>query len=131
MDVKKILLAEYDAFLINIYAGELRKSGYNISIALDGEGAINRVKSINPDLLILDASLPGTKECPDGFSVLKRLREDEAFKELKVVMLSNYTKEDNPENTSKSILDFGVIKNFAKAEFTAEEIVDEVKRILS
>jgi len=121
--MNKILLAECDAFLIGVYASQFRKQGYSTSIAPDGEIAINRLKSINPDLLIIDASLPKI----DGFGVLKFLRGEESLKDLKVVMLSNFGQE---EEVKKSLA-FGVIKYFIKAEHTAEEIVDEIKTILS
>ncbi len=121
--MKKILLAENDTFLISIYANQLRKSGYSTSIARDGEIVIDRIKDISPDLLILDSDLPKT----EGFSILKRLREDAGIKELKVVMLSNFFQEGNiDENT-----ELGVIKYFSKAENTSEEIVAEIKRILN
>lgn len=121
--MKKILLAEYDGFLIGVYASQLRKSGYSISIASDGEIAINRVKAINPDLLVLDVSLPKI----DGFGVLKAIRQDLGFNDLKIVMLSNFKQEDE----IKKGIDFGVLKYFTKIDHTAEEIAEEVKRILS
>jgi len=121
--MNKILLAEGDVFLIGVYANQLRKMGYSISIAPDGEIAINRIKSINPDLLIIDAALPKI----DAMGVLKALRQDMGFNELKVIMLSNFAQGADAEK----IKEFGVLKYFIKAENTAEEIADEIKRILS
>ena len=108
--MKKILLAEFDTFLINVYVNEFRKLGHSISIAPDGEIAINRIKNNNPDLLILDASLPKI----NGSSVLKILREDMGLKELKVVMLSDFINEEE----NKKNVGFGIIKQFMKAEST-------------
>ena len=121
--MQKILLAECDAFLINVYASELRKSGYSTTIAQDGEIAISRIKMLNPDLLILDANLPKV----DGFSILKTLREDMGLSSLKVIMLSDFNQQDEINDS----LQFGVEKYFTKAESSAEEIVNEIKRILS
>lgn len=120
--MKKILLAENDAFLIGIYVNQLRKSGYSTSVALDGEITISRIKNVNPDLLIIDIGLPKI----DGFSVLKKIREDMGLKELKVVMLSNF----GQDQQIKENIGFGIIKYFSKAENTAEEIVEEIKQIL-
>ena len=121
--MKKILLAENDVFLINVYVNQLRKSGYSTSIASDGDIIINRIKSNTPDLLVLDASLPKI----DGFSVLKKIREDAGLRELKVIMLLNF----NQEQEINSGLNLGAIKCFSKAENTAEEIAEEIKTILS
>ncbi len=121
--MNKILLAENDAFLIGVYASQFRKLGYSTSIAPDGEVAISRIKSFNPDILVIDAALPKI----NAMGVLKALRQDVGFNELKVIMLSNFAQGADAEK----IKEFGVLKYFIKAENTAEEIADEIKRILS
>ena len=73
---KTILLAEHDPFLINVYSKELRKYGYNTSVVSDGAIVLNRIRSIQPDLMILDVSLPHTENDYKGLSVLKSLRSD-------------------------------------------------------
>jgi DNA-binding response OmpR family regulator len=120
---KKILLAEHDSFLVSVYVNQLRKSGYSISIAPDGEVIISRIKSIGPDLLVLDAGLPKT----DGLNILQTIRDELGLKELKVVLLSNFDQQEYVEKKS----DLGIIKTFLKAENTAEEIADEIQKILS
>jgi len=129
--MKKILLAEGNPFLISIYTEQLRKSGYSVSIVSSGELAISRARKINPDLLILDAGLPGgpkdSSGYSDGFSVLRELKEDLGFKDMKIVLLSNFEKEEEILNFT----DFGALKYFKKAENTSEEIVEEIKKILS
>jgi CheY-like chemotaxis protein len=121
--MKNILLAENNAFLINVYGNQLKKSGYNISVAPNGEAVISQTKSAGPDLLILDDNIPKI----DGFSVLKILRENPGLKELKVVTLSDSNQEENINNE----LEFGVIKSLSKSENTAEEIAEEIKQILN
>ena len=121
--MKKILLAEYDIFLTNIYASQLRKSGYSISIAPDGETVVSRTKNINPDLLILDTTFPKI----DGFAILKVLRSDDSLRGIKVIMLSNFSEKEEIEKS----FDLGAVKYFAKSENTAEEIVEEINQILN
>jgi len=117
-NAKTILLAEHDPFLINVYAKELRKLGYKTSVVSDGEIVLNRIRNIEPDLMIMDASF---------LPALKSLREDIMLKDLKVVMLHNVS---HPKHAEK-FFRFGVETHFSKSENTAEEIVNEVKRILS
>lgn len=120
--MKKILLAINDAFLINVYAKELRKHGFSISIASDTEMAINRAKNSNPDLLVLDAGLPNA----GGLDVFKKIREDLGMKNLNIIMLSNFSHEEQIKNNSS-----GAIKYFLKTENTAEDLAKGIKRILS
>ena len=126
-NAKTILLAEHDPFLINIYTKELRKLGYNTSVVSDGAIVLNRIRSIEPDLMILDVSLPHPENNYKGLSVLKSLRSDILLKDLKVVMLHDSVL---PQNKDK-FYRLGVNKHFSKAGHTAEEIGKEVKRILS
>lgn len=130
--MKKILIAGRDPFLLRVYANRLRNSGYDIIIASEGETVINRAKNINPDLLILDSSMPGAvasnSNFRNGSSILSALREDESLKDLKVVMLSSFEHEEEIRNIS--YFD-APLKHLSKAENTAEEIAQEIKRILS
>ena len=86
--MKKILLAECDSFLINVYANQMRKSGYGVDFALDGELVLSKIKENNPDLLILDVVLPKI----NGWEVLRIIKEDLKLKNLKVAMLSYLSK---------------------------------------
>ncbi len=121
--MKKILLAENNPFLIGIYAGQLRKLGFDTIVAPDGEIAINRIKNINPDLLVLDAGLPKV----NGLGVLKAIRQEMGLNELKVIMLSDFGYEADNEKTKE----LGVLKCFSKAECASEEIAGEIKKLLS
>lgn len=125
--MKNILLAERSPFLVGIYADRLRKSGYNVITTTDADAAISCARRANPDLLILDASIPGAVNNIDGFSVIRALRGDEKLKDLKIVMLANLSIEQEVIN----FVDFGAIKYFLKEDKTSEEIVEEVKKILS
>jgi DNA-binding response OmpR family regulator len=122
MNPKKILLAEHDTFLIGVYAKELRASGFSVSIVPEEKIVLERIESVNPDLLILDVCLPEG----DGISTLKNIRKNEKLKDLKVIMLSCFS---DPDDIEKSI-ELGATKFFAKAENTAEELVNEIKKIL-
>jgi CheY-like chemotaxis protein len=47
----------------------LTNTGYNISVAFDGEGALGLIKKLKTDLILLDVMMPGL----DGFEVCKGL----------------------------------------------------------
>ena len=120
--MKTILLVEDDSFIVDIYASQFQKEGFQVDIANDGQMALEKIKNVPPDLLVLDIGLPKLT----GWEVLKSLRNDPKTKDLKVIVISNFNKEDGAENTAG----LGVIKYFVKIESTPEEIVNTVKEIL-
>ncbi len=121
--MKKILLVEDDSFILDIYGNQLKKEGYAVDIANDGEMALEKLQNSVPDLLLLDIGLPGI----DGWEVLKRLRRDPRTQDLKVVIISNNDKEDGADH----IEHLKVLKYFLKIETPAEEIVQFVNKTLN
>ncbi|MEK7124542.1 MAG: response regulator [Patescibacteria group bacterium] len=120
--MKTILLAEDDNFIIDIYAGQLRKEGYNVIIAKDGQMILDKIKEIWPDLIILDLNLPKIH----GWEVLRILRNDPKTQNLKVIVISNINSKDYPDNFA----DFKVIRYFLKIETSVEDMIKAVKEIL-
>ena len=120
MDYKrKILLSSANPLLINIYANELRKSDYGISVVPHADLVVKRIRDMNPDMVILDA---------DGFSSLEKIRRSPEFKGLKVVMLCDSKQESGERiEVPRKIFE----KHFVKAENSVQEIAGEIQRILS
>ena len=68
--MNKILIVEDEARLAAFVEKGLRKSGFQTTVAEDGEQAINKVESSDFDLVLLDLGLP----IKDGWTVLRELR---------------------------------------------------------
>ncbi|MEA5078999.1 MAG: response regulator transcription factor [Anaerolineaceae bacterium] len=69
---EKILVVEDEKALQETLAYNLVHEGYEVTVAGDGETAIEKARAIHPDLLILDIMLPGK----DGFEVCRILRQE-------------------------------------------------------
>jgi DNA-binding response OmpR family regulator len=82
--LKKILVVEDDADLLELLAFNLRKAGFQVGTASDGIEALKKAKSLNPDLVLLDAMIPEL----DGFAVCETLRRDPRRTRLPVLMLT-------------------------------------------
>ena len=63
----------------------LLRADYRLSVALDGETALRAVAKNLPDLVLLDIVMPQL----DGYAVCRRLRENEAWREIPVMFLSS------------------------------------------
>ena len=69
--MRRILLIEDNHDYAATLGANLEREGYRVSIANDGIDGLERARTQNPDLIILDLMLPGM----NGFSVLQRLRD--------------------------------------------------------
>ena len=80
----KILLAEDDNQIGDMISFKLSNSGHQIVRARDGEQAVKLVARERPDLILLDAMMPGLS----GFEVLRRLKSDSTVRSIPVIMVT-------------------------------------------
>ena len=119
---KNILIIEDDKFLRELIIQKLIKEGYDTAEAIDGEEGIKKVKTVKPDLVLLDLILPGI----DGFEVLTRMKKDPSLVQIPVIILSNLGQKDDVERGLK----LGAVDYLIKAHFTPREIIDKIKNTL-
>lgn len=122
MTARRILLVEDDRFLRRACEVSLRQRGFVVTTAADGEEALRQVRAEPPDLILLDLLMPKMK----GTEVLKALRAEEATREIRVLILSNSSREQDVEE----IKTLGVSGYFVKADLSLQELGDMVARLL-
>jgi len=83
--VSRILLAEDDRILRKAGEVSLKKKGYDVIAAVDGEDALVKALAEKPDLVLLDVMMPKM----NGFDVLFALKRDPIVKDIPVIMLTN------------------------------------------
>jgi len=118
--MKKILLVEDDPFLIDIYTTKLKESGFSVEVANDGEAALRKARENKPDLVILDIVLPQI----DGWEILRKIKSEPEFKNLKVIILSNLGQKEEVEKGIK----LGAAKYLIKAHYTPSQVIKEIKK---
>ena len=84
----KALVVDDDRVLADLTAFALRRAGFDVIQAFDGEVALRRWEAEQPDLIILDVNLPRV----DGFTVCRRIR---AVAATPIIMLTVRDKEDD------------------------------------
>jgi two-component system, OmpR family, alkaline phosphatase synthesis response regulator PhoP len=81
---KRILLVDDEVDFIEVVRVRLEDSNYEVIVAYDGEEALERAERDEPNLIILDIMLPKIS----GFDVCRKLKIDENFKNIPIIMLS-------------------------------------------
>jgi signal transduction histidine kinase/DNA-binding response OmpR family regulator/HAMP domain-containing protein/uncharacterized protein YaaR (DUF327 family) len=101
----------------------LEIEGYRAVALFGGEDALKNIEAINPSLVILDLIMPGV----DGFAVVQRLRSQERWNNLPIVILSggDITTEQR-QDLDKLIEEF-----IDKGHFSKELITNTIKKIIS
>ncbi|MDP4010365.1 MAG: response regulator transcription factor [Candidatus Spechtbacteria bacterium] len=120
---KKILLVEDDPFLSEIYITKFEEAGYVVEVADDGEKGFQKIKTSNPDIVLLDIILPKMT----GLEILESAKRDNALKDIPVIILSNLGSDDD---TNKA-LELGAKGYLIKSQYTPSEVVAKVEEILN
>jgi DNA-binding response OmpR family regulator/anti-anti-sigma regulatory factor len=121
-DTSLILIADDNPVNLELLSDTLGVEGYDIAVASDGEMAIERVRLEPPDLILLDAMMPGV----DGFEACKRLKNDPATSDIPVIFMTALT------DVSHKLrgLRLGAVDYLVKP-FEQEEVVLRVKNHLA
>ena len=118
MEKRKILIVDDDANIAELIALYLTKECFQCEIAEDGETALEKHQSFQPDLILLDIMLPGI----DGYDVLREIRKQYT---TPVIMLSA-----KGETFDKVLgLELGADDYIIKP-FDSKELVARVKAVL-
>lgn len=119
----KILIVEDDKFLRELLQSKLSKEeDFTVVVAEDGEKGLKKAQEEGPDLVLLDLILPGM----DGFEVLKKIKENPAIADTKVIVLSNLGQKEDVERA----INLGATDYMVKAHFTLDEIIEKARKVL-
>ena len=119
----KILLAEDDIQLVDMYSRKFELDGFETVIAEDGQKAIDTFEGgFVPDIAVLDVMMPMV----NGLEVLKYIKDNEKLRDIIVVMLTNLS----DEKTAETIYELGATEYLVKAEFTPLEVSNKIKELI-
>lgn len=121
--MKNILLIEDDPFLIDIYTQKLKELDCSVSVALDGEEAAKKMQESVPDIVLLDIVLPNV----DGWEILRKIKKNDAWKDVRVVVLSNLGQKSEVEKG----LSLGAERYLIKAHYTPSQVIAELKDMVN
>ncbi len=120
--MSKIMLVEDDSSLREIYSIRLIAEGYTIVSAGDGEEALAVAVRERPDLVISDVMMPKIS----GFDMLDILRSTPETKDIKVIMMTALSSEDQRERGEN----LGADRFLVKSQVGIEDVVNAVHDVL-
>lgn len=118
----KMLLAEDDIQLVDMYNRKFELEGFEVQIAEDGEKALEILKSFEPDVILLDIMMPKIT----GLQVLEELKKKPEFSDTIIIMLTNLA----DEKTAEQIYELGATDYIVKAEMTPLQVCERVKELI-
>jgi len=121
--VRRVILAEDDRFLRKAAETALKRHGFTVVAAVDGEEALRLARAAPPDLVLLDLIMPRMQ----GFEVLRALKADPATAPIPVVILSNL----GQDGDMKQAMDAGAAGYFVKANLSLQDLVKRVGELVA
>lgn len=80
----KVLLVDDDPDYVEATKAILEMKPYEVIVAYDGKEGLDKARSQNPDVIILDVMMPP----PDGYAVCSDLKRDPKFKKIPILLLT-------------------------------------------
>ena len=118
--MKKILIIEDQEILADLLQKKLTMSGYQVSLAPDGEKGLGLMRQLRPDLVLLDILMPKI----DGLEVLAAVQKDGDLNKIPVIVISNSGQPAEIEKIKK----LGAKDWLVKTDFNIQEIIQKVKK---
>jgi DNA-binding response OmpR family regulator len=116
----KILIIEDEESLVDLLTAKLKKEGYEVEFAYDGEAGYKKIGEMKPDLILLDIVMPKM----DGYEVLEKMNDENV--KVPVVIISNSGQPVEIEKTKK----LGAVDHLIKTEFSPLDVLNKVRDCL-
>ena len=119
---KTILLVEDDNFLATLLDTRLKKEGFWVLVAGNGEDALNILKKTKPDLVLMDLILPEKS----GFETMEAMTSDPQYGKPPVMIISNLGQKSDIDRGKK----LGAVDYLVKAQTPIDVLVKKIKDFL-
>jgi DNA-binding response OmpR family regulator len=119
---KRIAIIEDDHSIALMYELKLSRSGFEVKIAPDGKEGLALAGSFFPDLILLDLMMPELR----GDEMLEKLRQTDWGAKMRVIVLTNLSKDEAPHGLRLLNVDRYIVK----AHHTPAQVVEVVRDVL-
>lgn len=121
MNEKRILVVDDEPYVIRSLTFVLKKEGYDVSSAADGEETMVKIRESKPDLMFLDVMMPKK----NGYQVCQEIKSDPELSDIYIIMLTAKGQEADREKG----LSLGA-NEFITKPFSPAKVVKRVRGLL-
>lgn len=115
----KVLLLEDDPYYLELYSNRLRGSDFDVAVEADEDEGLKRAEQHNPDVIVLDISLPKN----DDFSFVEKLKKNSKTSTIPVVILTDL----DDEYSKKKGLSMGAVNYLLRDNGGFSEAIKIIK----
>ena len=119
---KKILAVDDEPDILKVVIFRLKKEGYDVRTAINGQMALDMIADERPDIVLLDITL----SLLNGIEVCKRIKADDNFKSIPVMFLTASTAS---EGFKERAAEAGA-QDYMFKPFDYEELLEKIKKLL-
>ncbi|HEX2222229.1 MAG TPA: response regulator [Candidatus Limnocylindria bacterium] len=112
----RVLVVDDDLNIQRVLVFTLKQEGFEVLVASDGESGVEMARSSNPDLVLMDVSMPGL----DGYTATQRIRAaEEAGRRVPIIMLTSEAEVEQRVRGLRAGADDDIVKPFHPLELIA------------
>jgi len=118
----KVLIADDELRLRKVVSLHLKKSGFEVIEAGNGQQAVNLAKEIKPDIIVLDVMMPEKT----GLEACAEIKADDDLKHIPVILLTAMAESEDIKKGKEAGSD-----DYLTKPFSPKELIDIIKRKIS
>lgn len=121
-DKPRILLVDDEPSIVKMVGKRLEIEGFEVVVAMDGQEALDKAQSENPQLIVLDLMLPKL----NGYEVCTMLKQDTRFQKIPIVMFTARAQDKDQKLGMECGADA-----YVRKPFRAQELIGQIRVLLS
>ncbi len=118
----RIVVVEDEPPILAMYKMKLESSGFEVATAEDGKEGLEVIERAKPGLILLDLKMP----IMSGDEMLEKLRETDWGADIRVIILTNISRDEAPHK----LRFLGVDRYIVKAHHTPSQVVEVIQEVL-
>ncbi|MCP4649520.1 MAG: response regulator [PVC group bacterium] len=114
---KKVLVIDDEPAMLEVLKQHLKRDGYDPITASNGENGLQKVKTEQPDLIILDIMMPRL----DGYTFVQKVKYNNAITPIPIIVLTGM-------EMFKSVFEFEGVKEYLLKPFKLKELSEKINK---